>query len=455
MFKTTDKTQIDFARDGLVTDEMRAAAAHEDLAPEKILGDVARGLTVIPKNVNHGFRPRAIGKDLKTKINVNLGTSSDHGDLDEELRKLDMAVRKGADSVMDLSTGGDLPAIRRRVIGASPVMVGTVPIYEAVRRHGLLTWTADQLFEVIEEQGRQGVDYMTLHAGVNQESLRRVAQTERVAGIVSRGGSIHAAWCRMHGRENPLYAEFDRLLAILKRYDVTISAGDGLRPGANWDATDAPQLAELLVLGELQQRALRAGVQTMIEGPGHVPLPEIVANVQLQKKVCHGAPFYTLGPLPTDIAAGYDDIAGCVGGAIAAGAGVDMLCDLTPAEHLRLPTESDIWRGTISTKIAAHIGDLVKDVKGARERDRRMSVARKALDWETMYALALDGEEARRLRKESEDYEKGVCTMCGSLCSMNIDTFSTSMTPEAKEKYLRAIEGRHAAHEIETRGATL
>lgn len=448
-------TQLIAAKKGTVTDEIRAAAQWEDLPPETLLADLARGFTVIPKNVHHDFRPRGIGKGLKTKVNVNLGTSSDHGDMDEELRKLAMAVKKGADSVMDLSTGGDLAAIRKRMIPASPVMLGTVPIYEVTRRFGLLTWTADQLFQVIEEQAEQGVDYMTLHAGVTLESLRRVAQSPRVCGIVSRGGSIHAAWCRLHEKENPLYAEFDRLLEILVRHDVTISAGDGLRPGANADATDAPQLSELLVLGELQRRALAAGVQTMIEGPGHVPIAEIVANVQLQKKVCHGAPFYTLGPLPTDIAAGYDDIAGCVGGAIAAAAGVDMLCDLTPAEHLRLPTEGDIWRGTISTKIAAHIGDLAKDVKGARERDRRMSEARKALDWETMYALALDGDEARRLRKESEDYEKGVCTMCGSLCSMNLDTFSEEMTPEAKERFLRAIEGRGAAHAIEARGPTL
>jgi phosphomethylpyrimidine synthase len=450
-----ERTQLAWAKDGVITDEMRAAAAWEDLPPETVRDDIAKGWTVLPKNVNHAFTPRAIGKGLKTKVNVNLGNSSDHADLDEELKKLAMAVRKGADSVMDLSTGREIEETRRRIIGASPVMVGTVPIYECVRRHGLLTWTVDQLFLVIEEQARQGVDYMTLHAGVCIESLRRVEQNERVAGIVSRGGSIHAAWCRMHQRENPLYEHFDRLLDILRRYDVTISAGDGLRPGATADSTDAPQLAELMVLGELQQRALRGNVQCMIEGPGHVPLEEIAANVQLEKKLCHGAPFYTLGPLPTDIAAGYDDIAGCVGGALAAGAGVDMLCDLTPAEHLRLPTESDIWRGTISTKIAAHIGDLVKNVRGARERDRRMSVARKALDWETMYALALDGEEARRLRKESEDYEKGVCTMCGSLCSMNIDTFSSSMTPEAKEKFLRAIEGKRAAHAIEQRGATL
>jgi len=455
MFKTAERTQLAFAKDGITTDEMRAAAAWEDLPVEKIREDLALGYTVLPKNVNHDFKPRAIGKGLKTKVNVNLGNSSDHADDAEELRKLEMAVKKGADSVMDLSTGKDIPEMRRKIVGASPVMVGTVPIYECVKRHGLLTWNVDQLFEVIEEQAQQGVDYMTLHAGVTQESIRRVEQNPRVAGIVSRGGSIHAAWCRMHGKENPLYEHFDRLMKIMKRYDVTLSGGDGLRPGANWDATDAPQLAELLILGELQQRALRADVQTMIEGPGHVPLNEITANVQLQKKVCHGAPFYTLGPLPTDIAAGYDDIAGCVGGAIAAAAGVDMLCDLTPAEHLRLPTESDIWRGTVSTKIAAHIGDLMKDVKGARERDRKMSVARKALDWETMYALALDGEEARRLRKESEDYEKGVCTMCGSLCSMNIDSFSTSMTPEAKEKFLRAIEGKRTAHAIEQRGATL
>ncbi len=439
-------TQLMAAKQGIVTDEMRAAAAFEDADAEQIRQDIARGFTIIPKNVNHAFSPRAIGRGLRTKVNVNLGNSSDHGDPDEELRKLEMAIRKGADSVMDLSTGCDIPGMRKKIIAASTVMVGTVPIYECVRRHGLLTWTPDQLFEVIEEQAEQGVDYMTLHIGVTRESIRRASANdhERVTGIVSRGGSIHAAWIRMHGLENPLYEQFDRLCAILRTHDVTISLGDGLRPGSIADSTDATQLAELLILGEMQQRALAASVQTMIEGPGHVPIEEIEANVVLQKKLCHGAPFYTLGPLPTDIAAGYDDIAGCVGGAIAAGAGVDMLCDLTPAEHLRLPTVEDIWRGTVSTKIAAHIGDLKKDVKGARERNRRMSQARKALDWETMYALALDGEEARRLRRESEDYEKGVCTMCGSLCSMNIDTMSMKLTEEAKEKFHAAI-GRQTA----------
>lgn len=445
-------TQLIAARDGIVTDEMRAAARFEDLEPEALRADIAQGFTIIPKNVGHAFTPRAIGKGLKTKVNVNLGTSSDHGDIEEELRKLDVAVKKGADSVMDLSTGGDIPAIRRRIIAASPVMVGTVPIYETTRRFGLLTWTTDDLFRVIEEQAEQGVDYMTLHCGVTRESVARIDAHPRVCGIVSRGGSIHAAWIRVHGKENPLYEQFDRLLALLAKYDVTISLGDGLRPGANWDSTDAGQLAELLVLGDLQQRALRAGVQTMVEGPGHIPLDEIQANVMLEKKVCHGAPFYTLGPLPTDIAAGYDDIAGCVGGAIAAAAGVDMLCDLTPAEHLRLPTVDDIHRGTISTKIAAHIGDLVKNVKGARERDRRMSEARKALDWETMYALALDGERARQMRRESEDYEKEVCTMCGSLCSINIDNMAAKMTAEQKEQFLAAMRRAEIEKELAAAG---
>jgi phosphomethylpyrimidine synthase len=446
-------TQLIAAKSGTITDEMRAAAAHEDLSPEQIMADIASGWTIIPKNRSHDFRPRAIGKGLKTKVNVNIGTSSDHGDLDEELRKLEAAVRKGADSVMDLSTGGDIPGIRRKTVAASPVMLGTVPIYEATRRYGLLTWTPDDLFRVIEEQAEQGVDYMTLHCGVTMESVKRIDAHPRVCGIVSRGGSVHAAWIRLHGKENPLYEQFDRLLEILVRHDVTISLGDGLRPGANWDATDAGQLSELLILGDLQQRALRRGVQTMIEGPGHVPLDEIQANVLLEKKLCHGAPFYTLGPLPTDIAAGYDDIAGCVGGAIAAAAGVDMLCDLTPAEHLRLPTVEDIERGTISTRIAAHIGDLVKNVKGARERDRRMSIARKALDWETMYALALDGETARRMRKESEDYEKEVCTMCGSLCSINIDNMATSFTEEQRAQFLRALEAHKVQNEMRRKEA--
>jgi phosphomethylpyrimidine synthase len=414
-------TQLLKAKSGIVTDEMRMVAEDEGLSPEYIRDKVATGEIVIPKNIGHDFRPRGIGKRLCTKVNANIGHSSDHQDEDEELRKLKICIDTQADAVMDLSTGDELDRMREKMIRSSSLMLGTVPIYAVARGASIIKWTADELFEEIDKQGRQGVDYVTVHCGVTRESVARLEDCPRVEGIVSRGGSIHAHWIKFNQQENPLYEQFDRLLEICLKYDITLSLGDGLRPGAIEDATDRPQLQELIIIGQLQKRAFDAGVQAMIEGPGHVPLNQIAANMELEKRLCNGAPFYVLGPLPIDIGAGYDHIVGAIGGAVAAAAGADMLCYVTPAEHLRLPTAEDVRDGIIAFKIGAACGDVAKGVKGARERNFEMSRARKLLDWEGMYHHALYGDKARQMRMESEDYDSAVCTMCGSLCAVNID----------------------------------
>ena len=415
------KTQLIQAKEGIITEEMRMVAEDEGLAPEFVREGVALGHIVIPKNIHHDFRPRGIGAGLCTKVNANIGHSSDHQDEDEELRKLKMVWDMKADAVMDLSTGDHLDRMRTKMVANSPLMLGTVPIYAVARGASIMKWTADELFAEIDKQGQQGVDYVTVHCGVTRESVARLQDCPRVEGIVSRGGSVHAHWIKFNNAENPLYEQFDRLLEICLKYDVTLSLGDGLRPGAIEDATDRPQLQELIIIGQLAKRAYDAGVQAMIEGPGHVPLDQIEANMQLEKRLCNGAPFYVLGPLPIDTGAGYDHITGAIGGALAAAAGADMLCYVTPAEHLRLPTAEDVRDGIVAFKIAAACGDVAKRVHGARERNFEMSRARKKLDWEGMYKLAIYGEKARQMRKESEDYESAVCTMCGTLCSVNID----------------------------------
>lgn len=421
-------TQLIKAKEGIITEEMRMVAEDEGLDPERIREGVAEGFIVIPKNVNHHFRPRGIGKGLCTKVNANIGHSSDHEDELEEVEKLQVVVDTQSDAVMDLSTGSDLDTIRMKMISHSPLMLGTVPIYAVARGQSIIKWTADELFDEIEKQGRQGVDYITVHCGVTREAVARLEDCPRVEGIVSRGGSIHAHWIKFNNQENPLYEQFDRLLKICLKYDMTLSLGDGLRPGAIEDATDRPQLQELIILGQLQRRAWEAGVQAMIEGPGHVPLDQIAHNMTLEKKLCNGAPFYVLGPLPIDIGAGYDHIVGAIGGAVAAASGADMLCYVTPAEHLRLPTIEDVRDGIIAFKIAAACGDVSKGVKGARERNFEMSRARKLLDWEGMYKHAIYGDRAREMRKESEDYESAVCTMCGTLCAVNIDNATIRQT---------------------------
>ena len=421
-------TQLSQAKEGIITEEMRMVAEDENLSPEFIRDGLAAGTIVIPKNVNHHFRPRGIGKGLCTKVNANIGHSSDHQDQNEELQKLEMVVETQADAVMDLSTGDHLDEMRNLMVQNSPLMLGTVPIYAVARGTSILKWTADDLFSEIEKQGQQGVDYITVHCGITRESVSRLEDCPRVEGIVSRGGSIHAHWIRFNNAENPLYEQFDRLLEICFKYDMTLSLGDGLRPGAIEDATDRPQLQELIILGQLQRRAVQAGVQAMIEGPGHVPLDQIAETMKIEKRLCNGAPFYVLGPLPIDIGAGYDHIVGAIGGAVASAAGADMLCYVTPAEHLRLPTVDDVKDGIIAFKIAAACGDVSKGVRGARERNFEMSRARKLLDWEGMYRLAIYGDRAREMRKASEDYDSAVCTMCGSLCAVNIDNATIKQT---------------------------
>ncbi len=419
-------TILDRAKNGELTDEIRAVAEDEGLELGRLIELVARGRVVIPKNVNHSFRPRGIGKGLRTKINANLGTSPDHLMTEEELEKLKVALELGVDSVMDLSTGGNLDSIRKELISNCDVIFGTVPIYQAVsdlaiKKIPLEKMDPDYLFEVIERHGEDGVDFITVHCGVTRESIGMLDKEGRIGGIVSRGGSILANWIEANGMENPLYEQFDRLLEIARKYEMTLSLGDGLRPGAIADATDSAQVAELLVLGELTRKARDAGVQVMIEGPGHVPLDQIEANVKMEKRICDEAPFYVLGPLPTDIAPGYDHITAAIGGAISAASGADFLCYVTPAEHLRLPTIEDVREGVVASLIAAHCGDIAKGVKGAWERNRDFSIMRKRLDWEGMYRNALDSKKAREYRIDSENYGKEICTMCGSFCAIHID----------------------------------
>jgi phosphomethylpyrimidine synthase len=419
-------TQLSLAKEGIITEAMRQVAEAEGLDAEIIRRGVANGTIVIPININRSFQARGIGTGLKTKVNANIGTSGEHINLDEEIDKLKVAIAAGADSVMDLSTGGDLDLIRQTIIKESCVMIGTVPIYGVAATLALddkevFRMDADDLFDEIEKHGEQGVDFITVHCGVTQRSVAALESCHRVAGIVSRGGSILAAWMKHHKRENPLFEFYDRLLEIAFKYDMTLSLGDGLRPGAIADATDRPQVAELTILGDLCRRAREAGVQVMIEGPGHVPLNQVEANVLMEKRLCDNAPFYVLGPLTTDVAPGYDHITGAIGGAIAAAAGADFLCYVTPAEHLRLPTVRDVRDGVIAARIAAHSGDIAKGIPNATNWDDEMSKCRKALDWEGMYRLAIDPDLARQRRADSEAYDKITCTMCGKLCSINLN----------------------------------
>lgn len=365
--------------------------------------------------------PCAVGKGLKTKVNANIGTSQDYPSLSNELKKLEVCVEAKADTVMDLSTGGNIDKVRKEIIKNSPLAVGTVPIYQAVAdAKGLQNLTADILFDVIEKQARDGVDFMTIHSGVTLSVAETIKKKKRLMGIVSRGGAMLYAWMLKNKKENPLYEEFDRLLAILKKYNIVLSLGDGLRPGSIYDAGDAGQIGELKILGQLAKKARKAGVQVIIEGPGHVPINEIVDQMKLEKKVCGGAPFYILGPLPTDIAAGYDHITSAIGGALAASAGADYLCYVTPAEHLGLPSADDVREGVIASRIAAHIGDIAKGVPGAKEKDFEMSKARKALNWGKQIMLAIDPVKAKKYHDKLSSKRKDVCTMCGDFCAMKV-----------------------------------
>lgn len=418
-------TQPELAKQGIISEQMRRVAETEGVAAEYVRQGLVDGTIVIPANVGHlNLVPCGIGKGLSTKVNANIGTSSDFGSVDTELEKLRVAVEAGASAIMDLSTGGDIPGVRRAILAASTIPVGTVPIYqaaiEATERHGaIVKMTPGELFAVIEEQARDGVDFITVHCGVTQSAFARLKEQGRITDVVSRGGAFLIGWMLHNERENPLYEQYDRLLEIARQYDVTLSLGDGLRPGSLADATDRAQIEELLTLGELVQRARRAGVQVMVEGPGHVPLDQIETNVRLQKAVCHGAPFYVLGPLVTDIGAGYDHITAAIGGAVAAAAGADFLCYVTPSEHLSLPDVEDVRQGVIASRIAGHAADIAKGVKGAAEWDKRMSLARKRLDWEEQARLCLDPERARRVHAKHSS-AGSACSMCGSFCAMEL-----------------------------------
>ena len=418
-------TQLELARQGSITPEMEIVAQAEGLEAEFIRQGVAGGNIVIPANIKHvNLVPRGIGKGLSTKVNANIGTSSDFNDTAVELEKLQVAIASGADAIMDLSTGGDISANRRAIIAASALPVGTVPIYQtgigAISRYGaIVKMTVDELFAGIEEHVRDGVDFITVHCGVTRSAIERLKRQHRVADVVSRGGAFLIGWMLHNEQENPLYEYYDRLLELVREFDVTLSLGDGMRPGCLADATDRPQVEELVILGELVERAWEAGVQAMVEGPGHLPLDQIEANVRLQKTLCKGAPFYVLGPLVTDVAAGYDHITGAIGGAIAAAAGTDFLCYVTPAEHLSLPDPEDVRQGVIASRIAAHAGDIVKGVKGAAEWDRKMSVARKGLDWEEQARLSLDPERSHQGHKKHVSAGTA-CSMCGAYCAMEL-----------------------------------
>ena len=413
-------TQIEQARAGTISPEMEAVARDEHLEAEQVREEVARGRMVIPANrvhVGEGLHPVGIGIACRTKINANLGNSPLASDSECELEKVRCAVKYGADTVMDLSTGTEIDAIRQRIIDATTVPVGTVPIYQMAEQLDDITdMRAQDFLDVVEHQASQGVDYMTVHCALLREHLPLV--DNRLTGIVSRGGSLVAKWMVTHREQNPLYTHFDALCEIMRDYDVTWSLGDGLRPGSIHDASDEAQFAELDVMGELAQRAWKHNCQVMIEGPGHVPLDQIEANVVIEKRLCHGAPFYVLGPLVTDIAPGYDHITSAIGGAICAAAGADYLCYVTPAEHLGLPTVDDVIEGTIASRIAAHAADIVKGVPGAREHDDAMSKARHDLDWPTMERLALDPGRVRLRRGDRPTSDDKACSMCGKFCSV-------------------------------------
>lgn len=416
-------TQMEMARKAILSPQMKLVAQNEGISEEIVQKYVAEGGIVIPTNINHtNLIPCGIGKGLHIKINANIGTSSDYGDMHSELEKLRTAINFGSDTVMDLSTGGDISAIRQAIITASTVPIGTVPIYqagiEAIERHGaIVNMTVDEIFAVIEQQAKEGVDFMTVHCGVTQTSVARLRHQHRVTDIVSRGGAFTVGWMLYNDRENPLYEHYDRLLDLARDFDITLSLGDGMRPGSLADATDRAQVEELVILGELVDRAREADVQVMVEGPGHIPINQIATNVQLEKSLCHEAPFYVLGPLVTDIAAGYDHITAAIGGAIAATSGADFLCYVTPAEHLSLPDSEDIKIGVIASRIAAHAADIARGINQASEWDKKMSTARSNLDWESQATLSLDPERVHRVHSKYAS-SGPACSMCGDYCAM-------------------------------------
>ena len=414
-------TQMEAARRGVLTKEMAAVAEKERIGTDKLMGLMAEGRAIIPCNRLHSaLSPNGLGSMLKTKINVNLGTSRDMTDLEMEFKKVQSAVEMGAEAIMDLSSFGDTRKFRRHLTGNCTAMIGTVPIYDAVVYYNkpLAQITTEEWIDIARMHAEDGVDFMTIHCGINRDTAHKFKKNKRLTNIVSRGGSIIFAWMEMTGKENPFYERFDELLEICRDYDVTLSLGDACRPGCLADATDASQVEELITLGELTKRAWERDVQVMIEGPGHMPLNQIAANMEIEKTLCHGAPFYVLGPIVTDVAPGYDHITSAIGGALAAASGAAFLCYVTPAEHLRLPDVNDDKEGIVAARIAAHAADIAKGVPGAREWDDRMSFARKKLDWEKMFELAIDPEKARRYRAESKPEKEDTCSMCGNFCAV-------------------------------------
>ena len=414
-------TQMDAARQGIITPQMEAAAKKEQIEVSELQKLMAQGKAVIPANKLHTcLEPNAIGSMLKTKINVNLGTSRDWKDLDMELEKVNDAVKMGAESIMDLSSFGDTQKFRRKLTSQCPAIIGTVPIYDAVVYYHkpLKEITSQEWIDIVEMHAKDGVDFMTIHVGINKATAGRFKKNKRLTNIVSRGGSIIFAWMEMTGEENPFYEHYDHILEICREYDVTLSLGDACRPGCIADAGDISQIEELVTLGELTKRAWEKDVQVIIEGPGHMALNQIEANMKIQQTICQGAPFYVLGPLVTDIAPGYDHITAAIGGAIAAANGASFLCYVTPAEHLRLPDVDDVKEGIIASKIAAHAADIAKGIKGAADWDRQMSTARKNLDWEEMFRLSIDPEKARRYRAQAKPEKEDTCSMCGNFCAV-------------------------------------
>ena len=414
-------TQMDAARQGIITPQMEAVAEKEQINVRELQALMAQGKAVIPANKLHTcLEPNAIGSMLKTKINVNLGTSRDWKDLDMELEKVNDAVNMGAESIMDLSSFGDTQKFRRKLTAQCPAIIGTVPIYDAVVYYHkpLKEITSKEWIDIVEMHAKDGVDFMTIHVGINKATAGRFKKNKRLTNIVSRGGSIIFAWMEMTGEENPFYEHYDHILDICREYDVTLSLGDACRPGCIADAGDISQIEELVTLGELTKRAWEKDVQVIIEGPGHMALNQIEAYMTIQQTICQGAPFYVLVPLVTDIAPGYDHITAAIGGAIAAANGASFLCYVTPAEHLRLPDVNDVKEGIIASKIAAHAADIAKGIKGAADWDRQMSTARKNLDWEEMFRLSIDPEKARRYRAQAKPEKEDTCSMCGNFCAV-------------------------------------
>lgn len=414
-------TLIEAAKKGIFTEAMEIVSREEKIPKEILIKKIAEGKIVIPGNKNHkNIHPTAVGDGTKTKVNVNLGVSEDCCNYEKELEKAKKSIEYGTDAIMDLSTFGDTKAFRRKLVENLSVMLGTVPMYDAVAKLGknIKDMTLDELFAVVEEHCEDGIDFLTIHAGLNRSCIDRIKNADRLTKIVSRGGSILFQWMIQNNKENPFYEHFDRLLEICQKYDVTLSLGDGLRPGSLHDSTDGPQIQELIILGELTKRAWEKNVQVIIEGPGHIQMNEIATNMQIEKKLCHGAPFYVLGPLVTDIAPGYDHITAAIGGAIAATHGANFLCYVTPAEHLRLPTLEDMKEGVMASRIAGHAADIANGLDGAIDWDNRMGKYRGTLNWKGMFDECIDKEKAMEYRASSKPIEEEVCTMCGDLCPM-------------------------------------